>query len=399
MVKVKIGSAKLPLLLALPVLIVIGIVGFALQPDDPPANHGPEPEPILDCGGPHLPPDNRGGPITDPDPRPRPDAKPGAPTSAAEAAALELEAWASIEAIRARLELKYKYAEYQLDRGWTLEVVMRKLDALNTTNFAAADYTLTFPEGAEPGAVISCASRKGHKLADGALTMTVDLRTGRSVKDGRILARTADGYVLLGEGEYALMCELIRSAAAAHVVRQAASGEALAPVEGLIAQAGSFFAADFSAGASEASALAIEIACRTFRGEPLAEPGVLTLDYKARSASLSRVSAKSWFPVPEREELENVLRWRLRSIARWALTQVEGGKAAVDLRPEGGEQNAWLWQHMNLLPFDIQIVVDAAKPKRVELRIGTVYGQKLPFGRLTYVMDQEANTSGFEGSD
>src|SRR5690606_5711084 len=119
-------------------------------------------------------PDRPDDPLhVDPDKIIRPNPQPGAPATAALATEIEAEARAGQEAIRARLELRFKNNGYEVNREWTLASVMRKLDVLEGKHFAAGDYRLSFPDSEHPIARVECATRKGAALPDGPLLMVV----------------------------------------------------------------------------------------------------------------------------------------------------------------------------------------------------------------------------------
>ena len=107
MVNFKQSSTKLPILLALPVLALLGVAAvFLLGPDDPDPPKPPGPQPELN--EPETPPGNDGeDPLkVDPSTIKRPTPKPGAPESIDVAEAMYAEAFEHMRAVRARLELK-----------------------------------------------------------------------------------------------------------------------------------------------------------------------------------------------------------------------------------------------------------------------------------------------------
>jgi hypothetical protein len=392
-------SAKLPLLIALPVLLVIGVVAVFLIPNDPPPQPQP-PAPIFANEEPGPGGDDGDPLVTDPNPRPRPNPKPGSPTEVAVAKAMEDEIDAAMEAIRARLELKFKYAEYVVDRTWTLEQVVRRVDTLNGKYFNATDYTLGFPEGENPVAIITCATIQGDALPDGALSMTVNLRTGKSSREGRVLARTTDGYVLLGDAEYRYISEVLREAAQSHVIAQAGTASGLAGLDtsfGVPAEA-AFEAADFTAGAVKGAPLSAEFACRSIRGEPLAEPAVVTINYATRTATLSAVRSSSWMEAPDnRDQFMRDCRWMMREVASGALQEMAEGIPATELTPEEACNQTWTWNYVAFLPFDVKLTFDKDNPQRVVLEVATCFGRPLPFAAVRYVADSSTGTYAFEG--
>jgi hypothetical protein len=391
-------SAKLPLLIALPVLLALGVAAVFLIPTDPaPRPIPPTPGFANDDPGPTG---NGTDPlIADPNPRPRPNPRPSAPSDVAVAEAIEDEADAAMDAVRSRLELKFKHAEYKLDRTWTLEQVMRRLDALSGTHFTAADFALSFPDGTDPIAVITCATIQGHEMPDGPLKMTVDLRTGKSTREGRVLARNADGYVLLGDAEYRLVSEVLREAVQAHVILQADTDSGLASLETpfQVPQNAVFAATDFTANPVKGEPLSAAFACHTLRGEPLAEPAVVTINYKTRTATLSAAKSPGWMELPgDRDQLMRRTRWMLREVASRALEKVAEGVPAAELTAEKAHNEAWIWSHAVVLPFDVTLKFDKEQPQRMILEIATCFGRQLPYPAVRYVADSSTGTFAFE---
>jgi len=401
MATLKPRSVRLPLLIALPVLVLLGLAAVFLSGQEPP----PPPQPPA----PNLPePDNspprqpETDPLqVDPDPTPRPIR--GAPATAQEAEEMADEAWGALENIRARLELKYKGAEYRLDRGWTIELLMRRLDRLDGKHFRGTDFALEFPEGNEPVAVARCVARNGATLPDGELKLTVNLRTGITEKSGRLLARTPEGLILLGEREYAKLDGLIREAIFRHCERQQAHpGGGLAPLDGLYDDSPEepFDVASLSATAVANRPLAVEFACRSLNGDRLAEPAVVTLDYADKSVAISRVSAKSWMPLPDdREAFKNQCRWYLRILAGTARNALEAGTPRTQITLEGDERFGWAIRYAVVLPFDVKLTISESEPWTITLEVATQFGRPLPFKPLRYVTGGKDDRDGWEDGD
>lgn len=401
MATLKPRSVRLPLLIALPVLVILGLAAVFLSGQEPPPPpHPPAPNlPEPDDGPPPRPETD---PLqADPDPPPRPIS--GAPATAQEAEEMADEAWGALENIRARLELKYKGAEYKLDRGWTIELLMRRLDRLDGKHFRGTDFALEFPEGEEPVAVARCVTRSGANLPDGELKLTVNLRTGVTEKSGRLLARTPEGLILLGEREYARLDELIREALFRHCERQQAQTDgSLAPLDGLYDDSPGepFNAASLSASAVVNRPLAVEFACRSLNGERLAEPAVVTLDYAAKSVAISSVSAKSWMPLPaDREAFKNQCRWYLRILAGTARNALEDGTPRDQITLEGDERFGWAIRYAVVLPFDIKLTISESEPWTITLEVASQFGRPLPFKPLRYVTGGKDGRDGWEDGD
>lgn len=387
------ASVKFPLLLAVPVLLVIGVVAvIMLQPEPPPQPKPPEPLPLNDGPGPSA---DGGDPLIDPDPRPRPQPKPGAPTEITVAQAMEAEVDRAFEEVRARLELKFKGAEYVLDRTWTLEQVVRRTDKLIGTHFDATDYTLTFPQSDDALAEITCATVKGLALPDGPLVMRVNVRTGETSRTGRILARNAAGYVLIGETEYRLITDVLRGAVSEHLMRQRHVESGLAeftPVE--LRSESAMAVEDFTATPSK-TGLGVVFACRTIQKAELAEPAVIVVDYGLRSVKISEVDNVGWMQFDlDREQFTRRSDWLLRNVTTYVTQQAANGAAIENIRVELADNNEWRWHYSSLTPFDIKIA--ECSPERVVLEISTHYGRPLPFAKVRYVAEPAAGTYKFE---
>ncbi|MCA8916763.1 MAG: hypothetical protein KDB90_15325 [Planctomycetes bacterium] len=390
MLKRQAQSKKLPLLIALLAVLVIGGVGaFFLLPEEPPPQPKP-PAPIPQANEPghQNPPDT--DPLTaDPNARPRPKPKPGAPDRVDVAQAMANEVRDGLDAIRARLELKFKYAEYQLDRSWTLELIMRKLERLDGEYFLGTDYTLALPQGDEPVAEISCVTIKGAELPDGPVRLTVNLRTGESTTTGRIFARDKAGRVLLADAAYAQATRILQNAVLNHANMQADIGDGiLAPLENTLRawRVDPFIDSDFKAAEVAGRSLTIEFACRTVQGEELSEPAVITVDYGARSVVLSRVSAPTWMPMPSnREKFKDDCRWSLRAMTTQLARQLADGKSAEEVRVGGVNSLHWVLTSLGVLPFELKVEISADTPQTVAVEVSTNFGRPLPFKRLRYV--------------
>jgi hypothetical protein len=387
-------SAKLPLLIALPVLLAIGVAVVFLIPNDPPPQPQP-PEPLLSNDEP-APIVDKDNPLVGPDPRPRPRPKPGAPSEVAVAKAMEGEAGAAMEAIRSRLELKFKYAEYKLDRSWTLEQVMRRPDALSGTHFAATDYSLSFPDGEDPQAVITCATIQGRELPDGALTLTLNLRTGDAKRQGRILARNAAGYVLLGDSEYREISEALRAAVLDHVLRQDGVASGLAEFKAVSSPPDSMFVStDFTIAGVKEAALAVDFTCHSIGSEELAHPAVISIDYATRTVKLSASNSPDWIAPPrDRERFTRRSHYLFMSVSDGIVARIINGGDLDEIRPEGAHRSHWSWAYSEVMPFDVKIVEGTAN--RVVLEVATSFGRPLPFAKVRYVAEPGAGKFEFE---
>jgi hypothetical protein len=385
-------SVKLPLLLAAPVLLVLGVAAvFLLQPDPPPRPQPNPPEPLPGNDAPR--PDDDGDPLIDPDPRPRPKPVPGAPTEVAVAEAMRAEIDRAFGEVRARLELKFKGAGYALDRGWTLEQVVRRLDKLTGKYFDAADYTLTYPEADDALAEIICATMQGRGLADGPLSMRVNLRTGETTRAGVVLARNSDGYVLLNEHQYREISDVLRRAAVAHILDQTQAASGLAGFMNMEAR-GDFDATDFSAKAAK-SGLGAEFACRSVHGAQLAEPAVISVDYLARTIKASKANSAGWMYFDDdRERLKRRCDWFLPEVASYVLEQAAAKVPVGEVRLEAAQDSNWGWRYSSFTPFDVTIV--EYTEARVVLEIAGSFGRPLPFTRLRYVAEPATRKYKFE---
>lgn len=397
----KAGSVRFPLLIAVPALLVLGVAAVLLTGQDPP----PPPRPPAA----NLPePDQRPDPEPDsaplqPDSDPPPPPRRGGPSSVAEAEEMAGEVWGALELIRSRLELRYKGADYQLDRGWTIEYLVRRLERLDGKHFRGSDFTLDFPEGEEPVAEIACVTRDGEALADGELKMVVDLRTGRTTKSGRVLARDPDGLILLGEREYTVLDSLLREAVYRHARKQLRRTDgALEPLEELFdsGPVEPFAAGDCAAISLPDKPLVVEFACRTLHGEQLAEPAVITLDYAAQSATISRAGARSWMPLPrDRGELKDDCFWYLRILAGGIRNALENGTPREQIRLEQFDEYPWAIRSAGILPFDVTLQISEQAPWVVTLEVATHFGRPLPFSPLKYVTSGDGRRDGWEDGD
>ncbi|MCA8913698.1 MAG: hypothetical protein KDB82_18585 [Planctomycetes bacterium] len=392
MVNFKQSSTKLPILLALPVLALLGVAAvFLLGPDDPDPPKPPGPQPELN--EPETPPGNDGeDPLkVDPSTIKRPTPKPGAPESIDVAEAMYAEAFEHMRAVRARLELKYKYADYQLDRAWTLETVMRHLEKLDGEYFQRGDFRLSFPEGDEPEVLIECVTQKGAELPDGTLSLAVNLRTGKSAEQGVLYARNRQGGVLLNADDTWRVRNLLQRCAIAHILAQLKhEGEGVAPTDDLINSTWEHFEHDDFSITTRGQAVAF--ACRSIMGEPLAEPCVIDVDYARKRVSLSSMPSNPWPPGPESaESLQDSAEWYLRSIAESAsaLVKKEGHGEEVSL--DELEVSPWYFTQMGVCPFDLTIRVKKGERVTVTLEIRSSWGRPLrcKYVRLIACPDQD----------
>lgn len=381
------SSVKLPLMIAAPVLLVIGgVAAFFLLPDPPAPPPQPAPQP-LDNTGNERPPDNGEDPLpVEIDPRPRPEPNNGAPDSAALADAMLEEAWGAMENIRSRLELKYKYAEYTLDRELTLEAVMRKLSRLDGTHFKGADYALSFPPGEGDLVRIECRTIETRPLPDGPLVMTVDMRTGETSKEGTIFARNTEGYVLLGDPAYRALTEIFQYAVNDHFSVQQETPEGLADVELLMPDEpeAPFKAGDFKV--SKVGEMGFRISCSSVSGEAIASPVSLTGDYESNTISVSTAASEDWMrPPTNREEVKDRLDYVLRTMARAVFQQMDAGKKPAELRVYRLNAYYWYLRWAQISPFDIRFEVTEGETRKVTFTVATSFGKALPFKPVRYV--------------
>ena len=398
MVNFKQNSTKLPILLALPVLVLLGVAAVCLLgPDDPEPPKPPGPEPIINEPS-TEPPGNDGKDPLDVDPSTikHPVPRPGAPESVEVAQAMYAEAFEHMRAVRARLELKYKYADYQVDRGWTLESVMRHLEKLDGEYFLRGDFKLSFPEGEEPEVLIECATQKGAELPDGKLSLSVNLRTGESVEQGTILARNPQGGVLLNADDTERMRYLLLRSAVNHMLLQLqVKDDSLAPTEDLIDSRWSHFEeSDFSV---TARGKTVTLACRTIKGEPLAEPCVIGIDYAGRRVSLSSMPSHPWPSGPDSvEAVTESGEWYLRQFAESAATLVntEGHDETVTFAELN--MSSWYFVQMGICPFDMTIKVEKGDKVKVTIEIHSSWGRPLPCKYVRLVAHPAQNDYAYE---
>lgn len=383
---------KLPVMIALPVLLAAGLgAAYFLTPDapePPPPPHGNK----FDLPGSSgcKPPDNDDPLYVDPNTIKRPTPRPGAPSSAALATEIENEARKAQEAIRSRLELRFKNNEYKVDPAWTLLQVMRRLDALNTARFHADDYKLTFPEGEIPLVRIECASAKGVPLPDGPLVMLVNLNTGETTLEGKVWARDANGYLLVSDAVYRDLSRALRSATRSHYELHhegKLSAVAMGP-DALNAELFEYVeVGDCKAFKLPGSVDTWELSCRSIDGEPLAEPAVVTMDYAASTIKVSQISSPEWMPVPDdRTEFADGCRWmfqemgsRYKSLHAHAESPAEAMRLAKSL-------NRWTYEYAGVSAMDVTLAL-SEDAKTLWIIVGSVYGRPLPFASLRYRCD------------
>lgn len=382
--------------MALPVLLVLGTVAvFLLLPDPPAPLPSPIPQP-LDNGGTTPWVDDGDDPLpADPDLRPRPRPNNGAPDDASVADAMLEEAWSAMGDIRSRLELKYKYAEYTLDRSVTLAALMRKLERLDGKYFRGTDYALHYPEGSVDTVRIECVATNGRALPDGALAMIVDMRTGETQVEGTVFARNAEGYVLLGDEAYRELSRVFRESVLAHYNLQQNEVETLVAVTRLVPEdiPEPFQPDDFKATA--VGSMGYRLSCSTVRGEPLAKPVGISADYTANTISVTGVASDDWMrPPDDRERLKNRIDGLLDEMAHMALDQLKAGTKVDQLRIYLLGGSWWYFRWAELSPFDVKLaVIDGESPK-VTLTVETAFGRSLPFKAVRFV----ATSAESEGS-
>lgn len=389
-------SMKLPLLLAVPVMLVLAAVAvFLLLPDQPPPPPTPDPAP-LDNSGVAKPPDDGEDPLpAEIDPRPRPKPNNGAPESGSVADAMLAEAWGAMEDIRSRLELKYKYAKYKLDRTLTLETVLRRLSRLDGDYFKGTDYALSYPESEEDLVQIECLTIEGRDLPDGPLTMTVEMRTGESTTEGTIFARNAEGYVVLGDSAYRALTVIMRESILDHFNVQNGYTEGLADLVALTPNEvpEPFSTDDFKA--SSSGAMGYRLSCATVDGEGLAQPVVVTADYDVNTISITSIPSDDWMrPPDDRERLKNRIDWLLQDMARNALNQLEREIKAEDIRIYTLGASWWYFRWAELSPFDVKLEITPGDSPKVTLTVATSFGKPLPFKPVRFVaIDAESKGS------
>ncbi|MCB9934606.1 MAG: hypothetical protein H6840_02855 [Planctomycetes bacterium] len=313
------------------------------------------------------------------------------------------EAWAALDDVRARLELKYKQAEYRLERTWTVESLMRRLDRLDGKYFHGTDFTLSFPEGEEPVVEVACVSMDGAKLPDGELRMNVNLRTGRTTKSGCILARNTDGLVLLGERETKTLSDWMLHAVYAHLEAQTARTEdGLAPLEDLFEKGSPtpFLPDDFRATQVVERPMAIELTCSTLQGKQLAEPAVIVLDYAARRAKISGPKSAAWIPIPEsREDFKERCLWLTRLLTRTARMNLDAGMQRQEVLDRFVVPTGWALRWAGILPFDIKMEISEESPWIITVEIVSSFSRPLPYPAPTYVSRQAKGQEGWEDGD
>ena len=380
-------SVKSPLMIAVPVLLVMAVVAvYFLLPEPPAPPPSPPPAPLENTPATPQPDDGEDPLKTQLDPRPRPRPNNGAPNSAAVATAMLDEAWGTMESVRSRLELKYKYAEYKLDRSLTLETLMRRLSRMDGEYFKGSDYNLNFPAREGDFARIECATIDGRDLPDGSLVMSVNLRTGETKAEGTIFARNRDGYVLLGDSEYRELSSVFREAVLDHYNEQQGSIETDMRLDSLLPAdpPEPFVSEDFRAVSS--GSMGYKLACVTINGEALATPVNVTVDYESNTISSSNCESKDWLSPPDsRERLKDRLENVLRDVARSALRQLEEGKSSTELRMYRLNGYYWYFRWAGISPFDVSLDVAESESRTVTLTIATSYGKTLPFESVRYV--------------
>jgi len=382
-------SARLPILIALPVLLILGAVAVVLLlPDPPTPPPAPDPRPLDNTT--EIPPADGGDDPLEykPDPRPQPRPDHGAPDSAAKAEAMLEEAWGAMEEIRSRLELKYKYADYTLDRTLTLETVMRKLSRLDGAYFVGNDYALAFPEAEGDLVRIECATISGRDLPDGPLSMSVDMRTGETKRDGKLFARDANGHVLLSDTDCRTLTELLREPVLTHFAHQRALTGELAPVTNLLPEAppSPFSADDFKAIA--VGAMGYRLSCHSVGGQTLATPIDITGDYATNSISVTSLPSRQWMPPPDdRESFKRRIQGLLDDVSRMAITQLENGTKVEDLRVYLLGGSWWYYRYADFSPFDIKLEVTDLEARKITITVAGSYGSPLPFKAVRFISD------------
>lgn len=382
---------NLPLLLGVPVLALLGVAAvILLGPHNAPTPHAPAPN-VSESDPPathpprELPPPH----IDQPPPQPEhPHA--GTPDNVADADAMLEEARAAMRRIRGRLELKYKYAGYELDRNWTLDKILRHPERLNGKYFEVGDFALSFDPG-KPLVVIGCKTHKGEALPDGELSLSVDLSNGRSTEQGSLFAHVANG-VLLPDDARKEAVRILQRAVVTHMraSSKTADGVAGKGLDRSEADGTSFSPDDFTCTISGKTAA---FACRTIKGRKLARPLVVTVDYAARNVKLSgpwmRMKSTRDSFIQYGDYYLHLLAVQIAEIAKR-----KDHPRAVRL----GELNLddWFFNALGICPFDLKIEIGKDDPLRVTLSVATYFGQPLPFKELRYVAVPDQKHYGFE---
>lgn len=395
MANFKPSGTKLPILLAIPVLVVFGVAAvWMLGPDDPDPPRPPGPPPEMNDPL-SRPPDNTGtDPLTvDPGSIKRPTPGSGSPDSVEMADAMLNEAWNAMRSIRARLELKFKYAEYELDRGWTIGTVMRHPERLDGEHFKADDFVLSFPEGEEMIALVECSTAKGIRLPDGALSMRLNLQNGECEEGGTIYARNASGEVLLADEHYRWMSTMLQSAAVRHMLSHfQPDGEASSELFEYIREP--FERTDLS---SSSTGEIASFACRSVRGEPLAYPGVISIDYASEKITLSSVPSRDWMPLPKSaEDFSENYEWYMRWMAKRAIEIVRQEGHSREVTRQEFQYVEWYFTSSGVCPLDLNMIISKDDPLVVTLELRSSWGRQLPFKPVRYVAEPDKNRYGFE---
>ncbi|MEZ5990732.1 MAG: hypothetical protein R3E76_00060 [Planctomycetota bacterium] len=397
MANFKTRSTKLPILLGIPLLALLGVAAFLLfdpsEPEPPtPPNPGlnePEFEPPLG----NTEPDPL---VVDPNTILRPEPRPGAPESVELADAILEEAWTAMRQIRARLELKYKYADYTLDRTWTIAGVMRRPEKLNGTYFGIEDFSVVFPKGDDPFAEITCLSRKGQKLPDGNLIMTLNLRNGECTEAGTIYARSAGGGVLLPDDHYRVLTNVLQRAAISHMIRHSkqitSKADTIEELTSIRYQR--FSVQDFHL---EDSGDSVKLSCRSIQGQPLEYPCEIAIDYDSRRIVVSEVPSREWMPLPTgRQDFEDSGDWYLRQMVEQVSQLIGQAGHSRQVTLKELSVNDWFFVSCNACPMDLTISVSAADPLVVTLEFKTSWGRPLPFKTVRFVGEPGKDRYGFE---
>lgn len=387
-------SVKLPLFMAVPVILGLCFAVYFLLPPDTPAPPTSEPLP-LDNSPAALPPDNEPSPLpVDVDTGPPTRTGFQSPRDPEVAAAMSEEAWLALGEIRSRLELKYKYADYVLDRNLTLDSVMRRPDRLKGNYFRPDDYELRFPAGDADLASIECRRVQGDELPDGPLRMVVDLRTGETKQEGSILARDAAGRVLLGADEYTVLWELMRSAILTHFRQQQNMENELSKGSVLPDEMPNPFTAEDLSFKPDGD-LRYILGCETLRGIPLAQPIRVVGDYSANTLSVTHVDSPEWNPLPtDRTEFEDRVEGLLEDIHRMVRIHLSAERKPEELRVYMLGGSWWYYRWAGITPFDVKIDVSSEDPRKITLRVATAFGRALPFEPVQYIAEAEPDANG-----
>jgi hypothetical protein len=394
------SQKKLMLLVALPVTgaLILAGVWFALpEPPAPPPtpNQAPEPEPPQPDPGTNEPE------VIHPIERPDPEPVPNAPRNPEVAEAMRVEAFEGLKRIRSRLELKYKYADYQHDTAWTVEGVVRRPERLNGEYFEFADFKLSFPVPEEANVELSVATAKGVELPDGPLALRVNLGTGESEETGEVFARDHNGRVLLLDKHYAEATDVIMSVMHEWIsIQNLPEGEPRGRMleyleDRLEWRLDNFERGDLVLG-KKLSNGRLEFSLRTYHGHELSWPAVVYYDPGTENFELVDVQSPRWMPVPDdADRLKSNIRWDLR----WSCEQVFHDDEYEPVVPDSVSTDILdtdVYVESRSEPSDWTVELVPGDSPKVIVELHSSFGRPLPFGKLRFVYDSEHDEGSFE---